>query len=140
VDGELPHIDERAVAVDAPADVVWAALTVYVDRALVRARRAAALRRVLGTEPASGFAVVAVEAGRAITLGGRHRFSRYRLTFSVTPAADGGTELRARTDAAFPGPHGSVYRALVIGTRLHVVVTTRMLRAIRDRSLIHTRP
>lgn len=43
--------------------------------------------------------------------------------------------LRATTYAGFPGPHGLMYRALVIGTGAHVFATSRMLHAIRWLSL-----
>ena len=59
-----------------------------------------------------------------LTLTGRHHFSRYLLVFDLGDAPDGATRLRATSYAAFPGPHGRVYRTLVIGTRLHVVATT----------------
>ena len=45
------------------------------------------------------------------------------------------TELRAVTDAAFPGPHGRVYRALVISSGGHTVATNRILRSVRRRAL-----
>ena len=37
--------------------------------------------------------------------------------------------------AAFPGPLGRVYRALVIGTRGHVVAVMHMLRSVRQMTL-----
>ena len=66
-----------------------------------------------------------------LTLTGRHHFSRYLLVFDLGDAPDGATRLRATSYAAFPGPHGRVYRTLVIGTRLHVVATTHILRSVR---------
>jgi hypothetical protein len=41
-----------------------------------------------------------------------------------------GTELSARTLARFPGLHGRAYRALVIGSGAHRLVTRRWLRRI----------
>lgn len=70
-----------------------------------------------------------------LTLVGRHRFARYQLAFDLTDAAEGTTHLRATTHAEFPGLRGRAYRALVIGTRAHLVATTRILRAIRRRAL-----
>lgn len=129
----MDHIDEHKVAVDAPVQDVRAG----VLRALRGAFGASApIARVLGCEPASGtatfegrvgdalpgFRVVAAD-GRTIALEGRHRFSHYRLTF----LQDNGT-LRARTDADFPGLHGRLYRAAVIGSGAHRILTRRLLR------------
>ena len=65
---------------------------------------------------------------------GRHRFARYELTFRVDPLDDGTCRVRARTSASFPGLRGRAYRALVIGTRGHVLVVRRMLGATRHRA------
>lgn len=71
----------------------------------------------------------------AASLAGRHRFARYALVFDLADVADGETLLSARTYADFRGPHGRVYRALVIGTRAHVVATKHVLRSIRRLTL-----
>jgi hypothetical protein len=73
--------------------------------------------------------VAEAEPGRRLALRGRHRFSRYELTFVL---ADG--ELRAQTRAAFPGIHGRLYRAAVIGTGGHRILTRRLLRRIAARA------
>ena len=39
--------------------------------------------------------------------------------------------LRALTYARFPGPHGRVYRLLVISSRAHVLATDGILASIR---------
>jgi hypothetical protein len=70
-----------------------------------------------------------------LALAGRHRFSRYRLTFELTDDGEGTTQLRARTYALFPGVGGQVYRVLIIGSRAHVVATRHMLRSVRRLSL-----
>lgn len=129
----MDHIDEHTVAVDAPPQDVRAG----VLRALRGAFGGATpVARVLGCEPASGtatfegrvgdalpgFRVVKADA-RMLALEGRHRFSRYRLTL----LQDGGL-LRARTDADFPGLHGRLYRAAVIGSGAHRILTRRLLR------------
>jgi hypothetical protein len=80
-------------------------------------------------EPRSGFAVAEEEAPRHLALRGRHRFSRYELSFDVEPHADGVT-VRARTAAEFPGLAGRAYRALVIGSGGHRLVVRAMLRQI----------
>ncbi len=69
-----------------------------------------------------------------LALEGQHRFSRYGLVFRLEETKDERTLLRAETRAEFPGLKGRVYRALVIGTRGHVMVVNRMLRAVRRRA------
>ncbi len=133
-DGELPYIDEHAEVVAAPRDVVWAALLRHVTASLHRAERTP-LVRLLGTEPRAGFAIVESAPATRLHLVGRHRFARYELAFELDDAEGGGTDLRARTHAAFPGVHGRVYRALVIGTRMHVVATRHVLRSVGKRSM-----
>ncbi|MFF5171522.1 SRPBCC family protein [Micromonospora sp. NPDC000089] len=138
----LPFVDEHRTLVAAPADVVWRALAVQVPRfaaaenfaRLVGAVPSRAAGDVL-TEGATlpGFAVAEADPGRRLRLAGRHRFSRYALTLSLTPAA-GGTTLSARTDAAFPGPLGAAYRLMVIGSGAHAVLVRRLLRDVRRRA------
>ena len=130
----LPYVDEHVVEVGAPRDRVWRALDDYVRTSIGISGRHP-LGPVLGTRPRSGFAVAATVPGEQVTLEGRHRFSVYRLVFDVGDGpSPGTTTLRATTHAAFPGPHGRAYRLLVIGSRAHVVATTRMLRAIGHRA------
>ncbi len=81
-----------------------------------------------------GFHVEAAEPERELTLAGRHRFSTYLLSFRLEEAGAGRTRLVAETRAAFPGLKGSAYRALVIGTRVHVLVARRLLTAIKRRA------
>jgi hypothetical protein len=85
--------------------------------------------------PRAGFEIAERASPDRLTLVGRHRFARYQLAFDLTDAADGTTHLRATTHAEFPGLRGRAYRTLVIGTRAHVVATTRILRSIRRRAL-----
>lgn len=131
----LPFIDEHAVPVDAAPERVWEALVRVVRRSFGGAGRVAAL---LGCEPAvatpgfdggegqtlPGFRVAEATPGARLALVGRHRFSRYSLTFTIEDGS-----LRAETRAAFPGLAGRLYRAAVIGTRGHRLVTRRLLRA-----------
>lgn len=130
LDDKLPYIDEHTVKVDAPRPQVWTALQRYTTSLLRNVERNPLLV-LLGPEPRAGFAVAESAEQRCLVLVGRHRFSRYRLVFELTDAPGGGTLIHAHSYAAFPGLHGRAYRALVIGTRLHVVATNLMLRAIR---------
>jgi hypothetical protein len=133
---DLPYIDEHTQATDASPEAVWAALASFMRRQM---GGSAAFARLLGCHPAQGtaafdgrpgdavpgFRVAESEPGRWLALRGHHRFSRYALTFIL----DGGL-LRARTHAVFPGILGKLYRAAVIGSGVHGLVTRRMLRAI----------
>jgi hypothetical protein len=99
----------------------------------------APIARILGCDPAQGtaefagrpgeavpgFSVVEAEPGRRLALRGRHRFSNYALTFILD-----GDCLRAQTHAAFPGVLGRLYRAAVIGSGGHRLVTRRLLRQV----------
>jgi hypothetical protein len=136
----LPYVDEHAVPTSASRDAVWSALTHVLRGTMTGATR---LGRLLGTDPASatpsfqgltgetvpGFRVVDAEPGHRLTLQGRHRFSRYRLTFLLDD-----DRLRAQTHAAFPGPHGKLYRAAVIASGGHRIITRRLLRRIEKRA------
>jgi hypothetical protein len=133
---QLPFIDEHSQRVDAPADVVWAALLKTLRRQM---GGSASIARILGCDPAQGtaeftgragdavpgFRVVDAEPGRRLALRGRHRFSSYALTFVLD-----GESLRAQTEAAFPGVLGRLYRAAVIGSGAHRIVTRRLLRQV----------
>jgi len=135
----LPYIDEHALQIAAPTDAIWAAL-LRVVRGLAGST---ALARILGCDPARGsdrftgragdavpgFRVIDAEPGRRLALGGHHRFASYTLTFVLD-----GDRLRAQTHAAFPGLRGKLYRALVIGSGAHRLVTRRLLRQIARRA------
>jgi Protein of unknown function (DUF2867) len=132
----LPHIDEHTQEVDAPAEQIWNALLLVLRRQM---GGSAAFARMLGCDPAQssatfagrvgdtvpGFRVVAAEPGKRLALRGRHRFSSYALTFVLD-----GDRLRAETDAEFPGVLGRLYRAAVITSGAHKLVTRRLLRQI----------
>lgn len=127
---DLPHVDEHRIGIAASRDLVWESLQHYVATALL-VRRADPLARMFRTEPREGFRVSESVPGERLTLVGRHRFSRYLLSFELADAAGGTAELRAHTDAAFPGVGGRAYRAAVIGTRAHAFVVRRILRSVR---------
>jgi hypothetical protein len=135
-DHDLPYVDQHALTIAAPRAAVWAALEGYIADTL-GATKMPLLGRVLGTDPPSGFGVAQREPERRLALAGRHRFSRYRLVFELADESDDGegTVLRALTYAMFPGAHGRAYRMLVIGTRLHVLATRGILRAVARRSV-----
>lgn len=136
----LPYVDEHAVNVGATRELVWAALIEVLSR---EGRSVGAVARALGCDPVRGtpqfdggpgqalpgFRVVESERGRKLVLRGRHRFSRYQLAFLLDD-----DRLRARTHAAFPGPHGRLYRAAVIGSGGHRVLTRRLLREVARRA------
>ncbi len=142
----LPHIDEHGLLVLAPVDQVWEALIRVAARGFSgsAARRiaraldcshteaAGPINRIGSTVP--GFIVARVIEPAVLALEGRHRFARYGLIFSIEPTRDEQTLLRAETRGEFPGLKGRAYRALVIGTRGHVVVVSRLLRAIKRRA------
>jgi len=81
-----------------------------------------------------GFHVEAAERPRELALAGSHRFSNYALIFRLERLDATRTGLRAETRAIFPGLKGSAYKALVIGTRGHVLVTRRLLDAAKQRA------
>ena len=133
---QLPFLDEHREQVDVPADVAWTALVGVLRR---RMGGAGTLARVLGCDPVDGtpgfsgrvgetlpgFRVVDAEPGRRLALRGKHRFARYALTFLID-----GNQLCARSEAAFPGIHGRLYRALLMGTGGHRLVTRGLLRHV----------
>ena len=133
---DLPFVDENRITVEAPTEVAWRGLRRFVERMLV-ANDGRLITRLLGTHPSAGFEVSEEAPERRLVLTGRHRFSRYALVFELDPHGQQ-TVVRALTYARFPGPHGRVYRGLVIGTRLHVVATRRLLGSIRRACLDET--
>ena len=132
--GELPYVDEHQTRIAASRDLVWTALRRYVDSSL-RVGEGNPLAWLLGTVPRAGFEVSREVPNQQLSMAGRHRFARYLLVFELADVASGETVLSARTYADFPGLHGRVYRALVIGTRAHVVAVQGMLRSVRHSSL-----
>jgi len=142
-----PFVDEHSALVAAPPATVWPALLRAVE-ATTAGGASGRFARLLGcadtavTGPrplVSGSAFPGFHVGVAaepseLQLLGSHRFSRYALTFRVDDLGDGRSRVRAETRAEFPGAKGHVYRALVIGTRMHVLVTNRILEAVRRRA------
>lgn len=120
----LPYIDEHAITVDADRAATWAAT----------------LSTLCG-DPADphapvGFAIGDFQPESRLSLRGRHPLAVYEWVF-ILEAADitdpHWTRLRSQTWAAFPGIHGRIYRALVIGSGGHRVVVRRTLTRIAGR-------
>lgn len=143
----LPHVDEHSLLIDAGPEAVWEALPRVVEGSFGTATTgrvahllgcadvAASGPRPLAAGSAfPGFHVEAAEPARELVLAGSHRFSDYALIFRLEDSADGATRLSAETRAVFPGFKGGVYRALIIGTRGHVLVTRRLLGAVKRRA------
>ncbi|WP_327727402.1 hypothetical protein OG250_09430 [Streptomyces sp. NBC_00487] len=143
----LPYVDEHTTVVAAAPDAVWQALGEALDAAFSspRASRYAGLvgcadRTVSGPRPPAegstfpGFRAVTAIAAEELTLHGRHHFSTYAFTFRLEPAGPGRVRLRAESRAAFPGPFGTLYRLLVVGTGSHAVLTRRLLMSVRRRA------
>ena len=136
----LPYIDEHDVFVAASPETVWGHLAAAVARP-GRAASAVALlvgavpRRASGdplTEGATlpGFGVREAVPGDRLVLVGRHRFAEYALVYALAEEP-GGTRLRARTHARFPGIRGGLYRTVVIRSGGHRVLVRRVLRGVR---------
>ena len=85
-----------------------------------------------GTLP--GFVVARSVAPVMLALMGEHKFSRYALVFRIDLLPGQRCRVRAETRALFPGVKGKAYRAGVIGTRGHVILTRSLLRAVKKRA------
>jgi hypothetical protein len=143
--GALPHVDEHSVQIEAGPDATWEAVLRVAEGSFGSAGTVASLLGCTETAAAGprplaagsafpGFRVEVAERPRKLALAGSHRFSHYALIFRLDDLGGGRTRLRAETRAAFPGLKGSVYRALVIGTRGHVLATRRLLGAAKRRA------
>jgi hypothetical protein len=142
----LPFVDEHGVEIAAPPEVVWESLCRVADGSF-SSPTTGRVAGLLGCEQTAGsgprplaegstipgFAVAEAAPGARLALLGRHRYSEYALVFHLADE-DGTTRLRAETRARFPGTAGRLYRAAVIGTRGHVLVTMRLLNAVKRRA------
>jgi hypothetical protein len=143
----LPYVDEHSLTVDASPDRTWAAL-LHVAEATVSSAGAPRYARLVGCADVAaagprplavgstfpGFHIAVAEQPAELALAGSHRFSDYALIFRLEELPGGGTRLRAETRAVFPGIKGGIYKGLVIGTRLHVLATRRVLGATKRRA------
>lgn len=140
----LPHVDEHSTVIEADPGVTWDALLRVADRSSASTRRISRLlgcadvvasgpRPLASGSTLPGFHVETAERPRELALVGRHRYSDYALIFRLDENQRG-TYLRAETRAAFPGLKGRAYRALVIGTRGHVLATRRLLAGIKHQA------
>jgi hypothetical protein len=139
---ELPFVDEHAIEIDAPPDAVWNAVCHVAARSFdggLTGRVSGVLgcvdRETRGRidqvgSSVAGFHVARAERPVELALEGAHRFARYALVFRIDEVGANRSRLRAETRAKFPGARGRAYRALVIGTRGHVVAVKRLLRAV----------
>ena len=131
----LPRVDEHSVEIAADEDAVWEALLHVLEHSFAGGssiRTAKALgcgetekQGEVGTIGSTlpGFVVARSVRPATLALEGEHRFSRYALVFCIDRTGSG-SRLRAETRAEFPGRKGRAYRALVIGSRGHVVAVT----------------
>lgn len=143
----LPRVDELSIEVGAGPDATWESVLRVAEGSTGSAGGSRGARllgcadiEASGPRPLAvgsafpGFHVETAERPRELTLTGSHRFSDYALTFRIDDLGDGRSRLRAETRAKFPGQKGRVYRALVIGTRGHVLVVRRLLGAAKRRA------
>jgi hypothetical protein len=144
---DLPRVDELSIEIEAARDDAWDAVLRVAEGAfgapaVGRAARLLGCADVAASGPRPlavgssfpGFHVEGAEPPRELILRGSHRFSDYALTFRLDEVGVGRVVVRAETRATFPGVKGRIYRALVIGTRGHVLVTRRVLAAIKRRA------
>ncbi|WP_433664805.1 hypothetical protein ACQPW1_23220 [Nocardia sp. CA-128927] len=115
----LSYIDEHARSIDANRDRAWKALLKVVCKDPSDP----------STVPA-GFVLESAEVPARLAMKGRHWFSEYALVFELDDECANRTRIHAKSWANFPGLHGKIYRALVIGSGGHQVVVRRMLRKI----------
>lgn len=144
---DLPHVDEHSISIAASPAATWDALLRVVEGSFAAGASSRGARllgcadtEVSGPRPLDvgsafpGFHVATAQDRQELALVGNHRFSDYALIFRLDEADGNGTTLRAETRAAFPGFKGQAYRAAVIGTRMHVLVTRRLLAATKRRA------
>ena len=142
---DLPFVDEHVIGIEATERETWDALIAILPAVFDKAY-AARFGAIVGVEHRGrkgelgeigstlpGFVVARAVPPAVLALLGQHRFSRYALIFRIEKTS-AGVRLRAETRAEFPGTTGRAYRGMVIGTRAHVLLTRRVLNAVRKRA------
>lgn len=120
----LPYIDEHAITVAAGRAETWPAVLRTICRD----------PHDLTTVPI-GFVVDEARPPERFAVKGRHPFAAYRWVFELDAQAPQCTRVRSATYANFPGLHGKIYRALVIGTGAHRLVVRQTLKRIAAKAL-----
>jgi hypothetical protein len=115
----LNYIDEHAITVAATRAETWTGVlkTLCHDP----------------NDPSSvppGFVLDEARPPERFAIKGRHLFALYRWTFELDDEGPQRTRVRSATWANFPGLHGKIYRALVIGTGGHRVAVRLTLKRI----------
>jgi hypothetical protein len=145
IDSALPSIDVHEISVNVPPSVAWPAVIAVFERLTTRPAwrlYAKAVRckpdRAIGDgstvtvgDALPGFLVTRCGAPTEWAFEGEHLFSRYALTFRITPVESAHCRIAAHSCAEFPGVHGSMYRAMVIGSGGHENGVRRILRSIK---------
>ncbi|WP_067570712.1 hypothetical protein [Nocardia acidivorans] len=115
----LPYIDQHSTIIPADRARTWSALL----------RTTCKDPDDLSTLP-RGFTVDEADPPNRLALTGHHPFSRYALVFLLAEESPTVTRLTAESWGEFPGLHGRVYRALVIGSGGHRVVVRAVLERV----------
>lgn len=81
-----------------------------------------------------GFVLEEADPPKRLAAKGEHWFSRYGIVFTLDEADSTHTRLTIDSYGAFPGIHGRVYRALVVGSGGHRVIVREMLRRMASQA------
>lgn len=140
----LPYLDEHSLLIAGTSDRVWDALgdlsfsgpvvEAYARLIGCEDTRPSGPRPLAEGSAFPGFRVVECERASRLALAGRHRFARYALIFTVSPAGPGTIRLTAESRTEFPGMHGRVYRFLLMRSGAHVFFVRQMLKIVRRRA------
>lgn len=143
---QLPAIDEHSIEIDAPAEATWAALFPTLSETLGGRFSRAITTRLDGspTEVAGdlhhpggtlpGFVVCRSIAPVMFAMIGSHRFANYAIVIRIDLLPGQRSRARLESRADFPGAKGRLYKALVVGTRGHVIAVRMILRILKRRA------
>ncbi len=143
---DLPPIDEHWIDVDASAEESWEALFPTLRSAfggrfaqhfgervgVTQTEATGDLHHPGGALP--GFTVTRAIEPVLLALVGEHNYAKYAIVLKIDLLPRQRSRVRIETRASFEGARGALYKAGVIGTRGHVIVVRRMLRAIKRRA------